>query len=388
MSTVIINRKDLDGLTLEEIGQKRTLPLQKNGINLSSNDYLGIGADKKLIREFYAEFSPETADQFALGSGSSRLLSGNHNEYTLLEETLNAAYNKSSLVFSSGYHANVGIIPALVSRHDIIFSDKLNHASIVDGAILSKAEVVRYRHADINHLRSLLEKYATKDKKFFIVTESIFSMDGDIAPLREIIALKEEFNAFLMVDEAHAVGARGERGLGICEELNILDSVDLIIGTFGKALAGHGAFCVGNKLVIEWLINKMRTLIFTTALPPVIVKWNRFTFMKMQTMHAERNHLKQLSSHLKESLEKVFAIPSESHIIPLIVGENRKATNLADLLNKNGFITFAIRPPTVPVGTARVRLSLTANLTKKDVDILCKHTVTKKLMADQHIKSD
>ncbi|MCK5807933.1 8-amino-7-oxononanoate synthase [bacterium] len=356
-------------MKLEEIGQKRILPHPAHGINLSSNDYLGIGANRELIKQFYSTL-PEEIESFALGSGSSRLLSGNHEEYRLLESDISAAYKKKSLVFSSGYHANTGIIPALVGRNDIIFSDKLNHASIVDGNILSKAKVVRYRHGDMTHLRTLLERYSSTDKKLFIITESIFSMDGDCAPLREIVALKKEFDCFLIVDEAHAVGVRGEKGLGFCEEQDSVSDVDLIVGTFGKALAGHGAFCVGDTAVIEWLVNKMRTLIFTTALPPVIIRWNRFIFNKMQAMHAERTHLKKLSRYLITSLQNRYEIPSHSHIIPLIVGENSKAVELAQSLSENGYITHAIRPPTVPIDTARIRISLSAILTKDDLEKL------------------
>ncbi len=353
-------------IRLDKEHNKRTLSTAKQPVNLSGNDYLALGNNQELRDRFYKDMSTHPA-HFALGSGSSRLLTGNHDAYEPLEQLLSSAYKKDkSLVFSSGYHANSGIIPALISRNDAILSDKLNHASIIDGAILSRASLYRYRHNDTDHLRQLAQKARKQNKRMFIITESIFSMDGDCAPLEDIIALKKEFDAFLIVDEAHAVGTRGTRGLGLAEERNLLEDIDLIIGTFGKALAGHGAFCVGSRPVIEWLINRARSLIFTTALPPVIVHWNHLAFSHAMKMTEERTYLAELSRFTAEQLAPI-GVRTHSHIIPVILGENNRAIAVAQEMRQRGYTLFPVRPPTVPTGSARLRISLHTGLTTEIV---------------------
>jgi len=339
-------------------------------LNLSSNDYLGIADNAELLKEFYSELNDETkSNDFRLGSGSSRLLSGNYNLYEELETELAKAYNsESALVFNSGYHANIGILPATTNKGDLIISDKLNHASIIDGIKLSDADFLRYKHADYKHLEKLLAIKRNAYNKVIIISESIFSMDGDIADLQKLVEIKNKYNAMLYIDEAHAFGTRGKHGLGIAEEQNLISEIDFIVGTFGKAFASQGAFVVCKSVMREFLINKMRSLIFTTSLPPVVVNWNLFLLKKIKGFSKEREKLKLISNILREELNKSgLSIISSSNIIPVILGENSLAEEVAEEMQNHSYYIFAVRPPTVPVGTARLRISLTANIPENKV---------------------
>ncbi len=357
---------------LEEAGLFREFKhIPETGINLSSNDYLGLAADKDLQKEFYSGLNDGNFDLFRCGSTSSRLLSGNHSGYELLEHDLADAYGREdAIVFNSGYHANVGILPALTTKRDLILSDKLNHASIVDGCQLCDAKVLRFRHNDMDHLVSLLERNHNDFDNIFIIVESVFSMDGDWFDLKSLCEIKKKYSAFLLVDEAHGTGVFGEKGLGLCEELKLIDDVDMIIGTFGKALASAGAYAICDSVVKKWLINAMRPLIFTTALPPVIVNWNRFVFNKMIGMKTEREHLKKLGDFCRQNLADVYPTAGKSQIIPVITGDNHSALALSEKVRENGFTAFAIRPPTVPKGSSRLRLSLSAAMTEEDLQPL------------------
>lgn len=360
------NRYQTELDQLREQSQLRSLKvIDPSMVNLSSNDYLGIGTDEALQDEFLMGFSDMTRRSlFRLGSTSSRLLTGNHSGYSELEEDLALLYNREAgLVFNSGYHANVGILPALSTKKDLILSDKLNHASIVDGARLCEAKVMRYRHNDYEHLETLLKKYAADADQVFIITESIFSMDGDLADLSKLVELKNRYNAMLLVDEAHGVGVLGKSGCGLCEATGLIDQIDIIIGTFGKAFASMGAFAICDQVIKDYLINKMRPLIFSTSLPPMTINWNRFVLDKQRQMNDRREHLKLLGENCRMALLGTnFEVIGQSQIIPIICGENSKATALATKAQEAGFVVYPIRPPTVPKGSARLRLSLTANL--------------------------
>ena len=341
--------------------------IKKDGLlNLSSNDYLGLNSMPELRQEFYADFKKCPADEtYALSSSSSRLLTGNHSGYPELERTLSRMYNgRASLVFNSGYHTNIGILPALSTKKDLILCDKLNHASIIDGIRLADAQFKRYPHLDYTALEKLLKKNLSEYDNIFIISESVFSMDGDAADLRKLVDLKQKYNATLIVDEAHSAGVFGDTGCGLAEEQGVLDQVDIIVGTFGKAFCSAGAYAIMDSAVRDYLINKMRPFIFTTALPPVVVNWSRFILNKTVSMKERREHLFKLSEKLRQGLNAV----SDSQIIPLIVGENAAAVALSEKLRSAGILVFAIRPPTVPLGTARLRFSLTANLTEGDID--------------------
>jgi len=340
-------------------------------LNLSSNDYLGLGGNPQLVTEFLASGADVAVlDYFGLTSSSSRLLTGNHASYDALEADLAALYQtEAACVFNSGYHANLGLLSALAERPDLILSDKLNHASIMDGMRLAEAKFLRYQHLDYTHLEELLRQHRDTARRIFIVTESVFSMDGDVADLRTLVALKERYGAFLIVDEAHALGVFGQQGRGVCEAQGVpTANIDILLAPCGKAVASLGAYAMMPKLIKDYLINKMRPLIFTTALPPVILNWDRFILRKMIGMEAERTALQLLAQRLRAALTAHgLQTGGASQIMPIIIGENDAAVNLATFLREQGFLIFAIRPPTVPPHTARLRLSLNAALSWEQI---------------------
>ena len=270
-------------------------------LNLSSNDYLGLLSDETLKADFLIHLA-QTPSSFHFGAGSSRLLTGNNTVYDQTEELLKLQYSaQSALLFNSGYHANLGILPALTDKSDLILSDKLCHASIIDGIRLSTADHIRYRHLDYVQLRDILQKKRHLYQHVFIVTESVFSMDGDQADVRELVAIKNDFSAFLYVDEAHSVGVRGIKGLGTCEEHGVLADVEIIVGTFGKALASVGAFAVFSATLKQMMVNKARTLLFTTALPPINVAWTQFVLQRIPALTDAREQLKMLGQMMSSS---------------------------------------------------------------------------------------
>lgn len=335
-------------------------------LNMSSNDYLGLASNENLRQSFLQQYG----DNFpSFTSSSSRLLTGNFPIYTDLEELVAQRFQReSTLLFNSGYHANIGILPALTTK-SLILADKLVHASMIDGIRLSQCEFFRYRHNDYEHLKSLLEKNAGKFDRTFIVTESVFSMDGDVADLKQLVQLKKQFpNTYLYVDEAHAVGVYGQNGLGIAERANVIADIDLLVGTFGKALASMGAYVVCDQILKECLINQMRPLIFSTALPPFNVAWTHFIFERLPQFSKERTHLEQLSAFLRQEVEhRTQIMPSQTCIVPYILGENEATLAKAKDLQEQGYYCLPIRPPTVPKGTSRIRLSLTADMTMDEV---------------------
>lgn len=336
-------------------------------LNMSSNDYLGLASNENLRQSFLQQY----ADNFpSFTSSSSRLLTGNFPVYTDLEQFIAQRFQReSALLFNSGYHANLGILPALTTTKSLILADKLVHASMIDGIRLSQCEFFRYRHNDYEHLKSLLEKNAGKFDRTFIVTESVFSMDGDVADLNYLAQLKTQFpNTYLYVDEAHAIGVYGKNGLGIAEQANVIADIDLLVGTFGKALASMGAYVVCDQILKECLINQMRPLIFSTALPPFNVAWTHFIFERLPQFSKERTHLEQLSAFLRQEVEhRTQIMPSQTCIVPYILGENDATLAKAKDLQEQGYYCLPIRPPTVPKGTSRIRLSLTADMTMDEV---------------------
>ena len=338
-------------------------------LNLSSNDYLGLADDAGLREEFLCDL-PREAMRFS--ASSSRLLTGSFPAHERLERTLASLYGNDALVFSSGYHMNTGILPAICDRRTLILADKLVHASLIDGIRLSQARCIRYRHHDYDQLEALLTRHHAEFDRLVIVTESIFSMDGDISPLPRLVELRNRFpGTLLYVDEAHAVGVRGRCGLGLAEEQGCLDGIDLLCGTFGKALASAGAFVICAPILRDYLVNKMRTLIFTTALPPVNMEWTHFIVKHLPELADRRERLSRLAACLREVLrQKGLAVLSESHIVPLMAGTSDEAVRMADHMRRHGFYVLPIRPPTVPEGTARLRISLTANLDTADIDRL------------------
>jgi len=336
-------------------------------LNLSSNDYLGLATNDQLKQEFHMLLGNHP-EWLQFGASSSRLLTGNTALYEETEACLKSNYNsQAALFFNSGYHANIGILPALSDKKDLIVADKLCHASLIDGMRLSDADFMRYRHCDYQHVKDILEKKRALYRHVFIVTESVFSMDGDEADLNELAEIKEAYDAILYVDEAHSVGVKGEKGLGSCEEQKVTDRIDILVGTLGKAYASVGAFAIFNSTIKQVLINKARTLLFTTALPPINMAWSKLIIERMAGFSAERKQLKALSSQLSADLVAIEQNVEPSHIVPIMLGDNAVAIQLSEHLMKQGFLVYPIRPPTVPKNTARLRLSLTANINSQDL---------------------
>ena len=353
--------------------EKRTgSRVEHNGhtlLNLSSNDYLGLGQDVVLRDHFYKGLAAGEPALSGLAAASSRLLTGDSQAAHDLEHDLAVAYHAQAvLLFNSGYHANIGILPALYGKGDLILSDKLNHASIHDGLRLSRAEHKRFSHCDYDQLESLLEKNRSRFDQVCIVSESVFSMDGDVADIARLVGIKNEFNAKLYLDEAHGVGLYGENGLGKAEELGVVQDIDFLVGTFGKALASIGAFICCSREIHDFLINHSRSFIFTTGLPPVILNWNRFVFQHMLEMKEQRKHLKKISEKLRSALvEKGVQTRGTTNIVPVLIGEDSVAVLQAKTMQENGFLILPVRPPSVPEGTARFRLSLCANMQWQDL---------------------
>lgn len=331
---------------------------RKKLLNLSSNNYLGLADNQSITKKFL----DSTRETYSFGSASARLLTGTLPVYKELEELISYLFNKEkTLIFNSGYHANVGINSSLASKGDVIFSDKLNHASIIDGMKLSQGKFFRYQHNDMESLERLLKRERDNFKTAFIVSESVFSMDGDIADIEKLVELKEKYNCMLILDEAHAFGVFGAKGLGVCEKLNLIDKVDLIIGTFGKAIGSMGAFATGNKILIDYLINKARSFIFSTALPPINIAFSKWII---------ENELPKTYEKRRKMLELGQKLGSQSHIIPVIIGNNKDTVDLCNILFHNGYFTLPIRPPTVPEGTSRLRLSLTTEIEFENIEKL------------------
>jgi len=352
--------------------QGRWITIQdRTMLNLASNDYLGLAADLSLSEEFLDTLKIERA---FFSSSSSRLLTGNFAEYEQFENSLSKAFGRAALLFNSGYHMNIGILPALADSKTVILADKLVHASMIDGIRLSNAQYVRYRHNDLQHLEQLLQKYQQDEQveRIIVVTESIFSMDGDETDLAALAQLKQRFvKTMLYVDEAHAIGVRGGQGLGCAEQYDVLHQIDFLVGTFGKAIASIGGYIICDPIIRDYLINKMRPLIFSTALPPISMAWSDFIFNKVLNMQQQRQHLAEISHFLQKAvIAKGFSSPSSSHIIPIIVGESNAAIEKARYVQQQGFYAMPVRPPTVPQNSSRLRISLTSMVQKAELEKL------------------
>ncbi|TXG93022.1 MAG: 8-amino-7-oxononanoate synthase [Rhodocyclaceae bacterium] len=329
----------------------------KTVVAFCSNDYLGLANAPELIAA-----AREAAVHWGVGSGASHLVSGHLRPHETAEQAL-AAYVgfPAVLTFSTGYMANLAVTPALAGRGDAIFADKLNHASLIDAAQLSRAEHVRYPHNDVAALAALLEKSPAKQK--LILTDAVFSMDGDLAPLPELVALAERHDAWLVVDDAHGFGVLGEHGRGTLAHFGIKASSRLVLmGTLGKAAGVAGAFVAADPVVIDWLVNKARSYIFTTAASPVIAATLAESVSLLVAGDARRTHLFQRIAQLRDGLAgtRWQLCDSPTAIQPIIVGDNHEALALAEALFERGLWVPAIRPPTVPKGTARLRVTLSA----------------------------
>lgn len=359
--------------TIPDIKEKYGKFLKIDGkelLNLSSNDYLNLTTNKELINEFVDKY--RNNNEFLFSSASSRLLTGTSEIYKRLEENVAKLFSKeASLIFNTGYQCNLGVVSSLVNRDDVIFSDKLNHASIIDGMKLSGADFYRYRHLDYKHLEEMLEKHRNNYKKAIIISESVFSMDGDIADIKKLIELKNKYNCLLMIDEAHAFGIFGNSPAGISDKNDVLNDVDIITATFGKSFASMGAFCSANKTIIKYLTNNANSFIFSTAIPSVNIMWSNFLIEeKIEFVKHQSRKLNKLIEQSHEFLQD----GGKTQIIPVIIGDNEKTIKLAQELQSKGYFVLPVRPPTVPVNTSRLRLSLTADITfnefKKVIDYI------------------
>jgi glycine C-acetyltransferase len=336
---------------------------------LCSNNYLGL-ADHPLLKDA----AIRAVERYGVGSGASRLVSGTMELHSKLEARI-AAFKgtEAALVFNSGYAANTGIISAIASRGDVIFSDRLNHASIVDGALLSKAKFVRYPHNNMAALcRSLVETKAMGGRRL-IVTDGVFSMDGDLAKLSELVALKKEFNALLMVDDAHGTGVLGVTGRGSAEQSGCMAEVDIHMGTLGKAFGSFGAYAAASKEIIDFLVNRARSFIFSTSLPPAVLAASLAAFDLIDSPAGGelRQSLARRITFFKEGLHAAGfdTMGSETQIIPIFVGEAERTMEFSRLLLEEGIFVQGIRPPTVPAGSCRLRCTLMATHSENDLEL-------------------
>jgi 8-amino-7-oxononanoate synthase len=353
--------------SLEPFGSAQGPVVEVGGrrlVNLCSNDYLALAADPRL-----AEAAAAAARSEGAGAGASRLVAGDLPVHGRLEAALAAFHGAgAALLFNSGYHANAGVPAVLAGRDDAIFSDALNHASIVDGARLSRAELVRYRHGDAQQLDDLLGK--TRARRRLVVTDAVFSMDGDAAPLVDLAEACRRHGAMLYVDEAHAVGVLGPGGAGLAEALGVKDRVDVEMGTLGKALGAFGAYVAGEARLRELLISRARTFVFTTALPPAACAAALAALQVVRGEPGRRAHLLALTGRLRAGLAALgFDVGRVvAPIFPVVLGSEGRALAAARELRQRGFFVRAIRPPTVPRGTSRLRVSLTAGHQPAQVD--------------------
>ena len=339
----------------------------KRLIDFSSNDYLSLAQHPYLKQK-----SIEFIEKYGTSSSASRLLSGNYEYHVLLEEKIAKLKKKESgLIFGNGFIANTSLISALAQRDDVIFADKLVHASIIDGIILSRSKFFRFNHNDIQHLEDLLKKQRKNFKNALIITESVFSMDGDLAPLKDLVKLKELYDTFLYVDEAHATGVFGPDGAGLIDELRISDKVDVIMGTFGKALGSYGAYIAVSDILKQYLINKARGFVYSTALPASVIGASLAAIELLEKEPFRREQLISNSKYFKNNLIKAgIQVIGDSQILPVLISDTERTVKLSQQLIEAGFYILPIRPPTVPEGSSRLRISLTYNHSKVILDRL------------------
>ncbi len=336
-------------------------------VDLSSNDYLSLSMHPAL-----KQASIRAIEEMGTGAGGSRLLSGDLTLHHQLEARV-AQFKKkpAALVFNSGYQGNIGLISSLCQKGDAIFCDRLNHVSLLDGARLSGARLFRFQHNDVDHLRRLLIKHSADFDRCLVATESVFSMDGDLAPLKAIAELKQEVWFTWLVDEAHATGLFGDQGSGCVEQQGVTDQVDLVMGTFSKALGSFGGYVACSDLVKSWLINTCRSFIYSTALPPSVIAANLAALDVVVKEPNRRKAVLERAADLRQQLQALgWHLCGASQIIPVITGTADKAVVLSESLEEAGFRGAPVRPPTVPEGQARVRLSLCYDHDQKVVDRL------------------
>ena len=346
-------------------------------VNLSSNDYLGLASDLNLAFEFLSDVLHKDNNNklnadIRMSSSGSPLLTGAHLSYVDAENAMEELFNKKALFFNSGFSANSGVISALATENNLIIADKLAHASIIDGMMTAKGKCLRYAHNDYEHLEKLLNAHADKYDSVIIVTEAVFSMDGDSCDLKKLVELKHKIhNVYLYVDEAHSFCLYSDNGAGLCHLNQVTDEIDFILTTFGKGLGSQGACILCNETARDYLFYTSRSLIFSTALSPLAFAHANFMVKYMQMRNDLRERLHSISSYIHNTLnESGYENVSQSQIIPVLTYENEKAVKACEFFKEHGFYAMPIRHPTVPKGKARLRLSLTASLSDDQVEQL------------------
>ena len=355
---------------LAESANLRSFPSGKSDglIDLTSNDYLGIAQRHELTEEFYSHYANGTLPP--LTSSASRLLASCQHEFLALEQSLGDIYHRQALLFNSGYHANTGIIQAIADRRTMIIADRLVHASIIDGIRLSGARFTRFPHNGFDKLERLVADVPDDMETILVIAESVYSMDGDRSDINRLIDIRKRYpRVMLYVDEAHGFGVEGPQGLGLVAASECPEEVDIVIGTLGKAAASSGAFAITGDIMKRYLINHARSLIFSTAIPPVSIAWSRFIIKKMLHMDPERATLRRHAVKLSEAISSATGKDGiVSHIQPLIIGNAAATLDLSAKLRNDEIKVLPIRTPTVPPGTERLRFSLSAALTDSDID--------------------
>jgi 8-amino-7-oxononanoate synthase len=336
-----------------------------------SNDYLGLANHPDV-----SEAAIKSIESYGVGSGASHLVIGHHLEHELLEKDLADFTSRDrAMVFSSGYMANMALVSSLVDKSDLVLQDKLNHASLLDGGLLSGARFQRFLHNDMNSLEGYLSKFTQDQKinKTLVVTDGVFSMDGDIAHIDKMARISKHYDALLMVDDAHGLGVLGEAGAGTLSSLNLSqDDVPVLMGTFGKAFGTSGAFVAGSEQLIEFLTQVARPYIYTTAMPPAVAAATRKSLELIKSADASRLHLKALITYFREKVSALgyLLMPSDTPIQPVLIGSSFRTMALAEFLKEQGVLVGAIRPPTVPDKTARLRITLSAAHSFAQIDRL------------------
>ncbi len=336
-------------------------------LSFCSNDYLGLANHPEIVAAF-----KRGADDYGVGSGAAHLVNGHSRAHHMLEEEL-AEFTRRprALLFSTGYMANLGAVAALVGAGDALFEDRLNHASLLDAGLLSRARLSRYEHANVASLKNKIGESKAKEK--LIVTDGVFSMDGDIAPLPELAAAARQHEAMLMVDDAHAIGVLGPQGRGSCAHFGLgIEEVPVLMGTLGKGVGSFGAFVAGSEELIEWLIQAARPYIYTTATPPAVAEATRASLKLIQAEEWRREKLRSLIQRFRAGAQQLGLglMASQTAIQPLLVGDAGRAVALSKALEAQGILISAIRPPTVPEGTARLRITFSAAHSEEQVDRL------------------
>ncbi|HBG27599.1 MAG: 8-amino-7-oxononanoate synthase [Planctomycetes bacterium GWF2_41_51] len=353
--------------TIDSVSDTSIRIEKKVKILFCSNNYLNLAQDKRLI-----EAAKTAMENFGFGSAASRLISGSLEPHIELEKRLADLFQKeSALVFPSGYMANLAVLQSIPQKGDLILLDKIDHASIIDAAKGSDAQFRTYHRTQFDKIEKFL---ASSDfNRKFIVTESVFSMDGDFADLKKLVELKKKYNAYLIVDEAHAFGCFGETGAGLAEELGILNEIDIVVATLSKSAGCSGGFVVSDKCVIDFLVNKARPFIYTTAPLPANSAAAVCALEIIKNANDKRKRLKENSDYLRAKLKALNfdTAESASQIVPVIIGDNKRTLEISKSLFDKGFFVVAIRPPTVAPGTSRLRISLQSEHTKEQIDSLC-----------------